>query len=54
MKELEEGEKNMGWDCSCTNYHTCDYHRRVSTYQGIKDHGTLPIEFEKFKEKLTV
>lgn len=43
-------EKNMGWDCKCTNLHACDYHIECSFYRGLDDIGPLPIEYENFKK----
>lgn len=40
-------EKNMGWDCKCTNLHACDYHKECSFYRGLDDVGHLPIEYSK-------
>jgi len=37
-------EKNMGWDCKCTNLHACETHLRNSFYRGFDDVGHLPIE----------
>ena len=43
-------EKNMGWDCECTNKHACEYHKKVSFYRGTEDYGRLPIEYRNFKK----
>lgn len=42
-------EKNMRWGCKCTNWHACEYHKKVSLYLGTKDYGTLPVEHQKLE-----
>lgn len=37
-------------DCGCTWEHACDFHRTHSAYQGVKDHGSLPIDYKLYKK----
>ena len=37
-------------DCGCSIEHACDFHRTHSAYQGTKDHGSLPIDYELHKK----